>query len=145
MDWQARALSSGKEGGSHRALYYLRQSNECNPQGLQTVYGLAFARDSIGPTQKHFPAVLEMAARELKARGPRKDGGLLSGWAMWLFRGKLLPEVHGSAFEMDAGAARAGHQRSQRDMSYGRCRGVSSRRWISRCIWARGGGWQRGW
>ena len=62
------------------------------------------------PAQKHFQKVLEMeapeelrglaknglremVARELKARGPRKDGGLLSGWARRLFRGKSLEEV----------------------------------------------------
>jgi hypothetical protein len=61
----------------------------------------------IGPAQKHFPGVLEMeahedlrglagnglremAACELKARGPKKDGGLQSGWALRLFRGKSL-------------------------------------------------------
>jgi len=31
----------GKEGDSQRALYYLRCSYECDPQGPQTVYGLA--------------------------------------------------------------------------------------------------------
>jgi len=57
----------------------------------------------IEPAQKHFSAVLEMeapedlrclarnglremAARDLKARGPGKDGGLPSGWAWRLFR-----------------------------------------------------------
>ena len=34
----------GKEKGSLRALYYLRRSNECDPQDPQTVHGLAFAR-----------------------------------------------------------------------------------------------------
>ena len=33
----------GKEGDSLRALYYLRQSLETEPQDPQTVYGLAFA------------------------------------------------------------------------------------------------------
>ena len=85
----------GQEGGSLRALYYLRRSNECDPQDPQTAYRPAFAQDSIEPAQKHFLAgqemgapedlrglarngLREMVARELKARGPRKDGGLLS-------------------------------------------------------------------
>jgi hypothetical protein len=42
----------------------------------------------------------EMAARKLKAGGPRKDGGLLSGWARRLFRGKSLKEVREIAFEI---------------------------------------------
>jgi len=42
----------------------------------------------------------EMAARELKARGPRKDGGLLSGWARRLFRGKSLQEFQEITFEI---------------------------------------------
>lgn len=71
----------------------------------------------IEPAQKHFPAVLEMgapedlrclarnglremAARDLKARGPRMDGGLLSGWERRLFRGKSLHEVQGITFEI---------------------------------------------
>ncbi len=33
----------GKEGGSLRALYYLRRSNECDPQDPQTAYRLGFA------------------------------------------------------------------------------------------------------
>lgn len=114
----------GHEGGSLRAPSYLRQSNECNPQGLQTVYGLAFARDSIGPAQKHSPAVLEMEAPkdlhsltrnglremadlELKARGPRKDGGLLSGWIRRLFSREVAAGSPGDHFrDQDAGAAR---------------------------------------
>jgi len=83
----------GKEGDSLRALYYLRRSFEIDPQDPQTVYGLAFAYMELGdmePAQKHFQAVLEMeapeelrslardglskiAARKLKARGPRMD------------------------------------------------------------------------
>ena len=42
----------------------------------------------------------KIAARELKARGPRKDGGLLSGWAMRLFRGKSLQEIQEITFEI---------------------------------------------
>jgi hypothetical protein len=33
----------GQEGGSLRALRYLRCSNECDPQDPQTAYALAFA------------------------------------------------------------------------------------------------------
>ena len=33
----------GKEGGSHRALDYLRRSNECDPKDPQTAYRLALA------------------------------------------------------------------------------------------------------
>jgi Tfp pilus assembly protein PilF len=33
----------GKEGDSLRALYYLRRSNECDPQDPQTAFVLAFA------------------------------------------------------------------------------------------------------
>ena len=71
----------------------------------------------IEPAQKHFLAWLEMeapvelrglarnglreiAAGELKARGPRKDGGLLSGWARRLFRRKSLQEIREIAFEI---------------------------------------------
>ncbi|OPY49301.1 MAG: hypothetical protein A4E48_02310 [Methanosaeta sp. PtaU1.Bin060] len=42
----------------------------------------------------------EMAARELKARGPGMDGGLLFVWARRLFRGKSLEEVRKIAFEI---------------------------------------------
>lgn len=49
----------------------------------------------------------EMAARRLRARGPRKNGGLLSGWARWLFRGKSLQRDPGDRLrDLDAGAAR---------------------------------------
>ncbi len=34
-----------------------------------------------------------IVVRGLKARGPRMDGSLLSGWAMRLFRGKSLQEI----------------------------------------------------
>ena len=55
-----------------------------------------------------------MAARELKAWGPRKDGGLLSGWARRLFRGRALEEVREIAFEIRMlGQRGAGHQRPQ--------------------------------
>ena len=81
-------VNFGQEGGSLQALYYLRRSNEYDPQDPQTVNGLAFAymelRD-IELAQRQFQAVLkmkapeelrglarnglrEMAARELKAR-----------------------------------------------------------------------------
>ena len=40
----------------------------------------------------------EMAACGLKARGPRRDGGLLSGWARRLFREKSLEEVREITF-----------------------------------------------
>ena len=83
----------GKEGDSLRALHYLRQSFEIDPQDPQTLCGLAFAYMELGdiePAQKHFQKVLTMeaseelcvlardglrriAARELKARGPRMD------------------------------------------------------------------------
>ena len=55
----------GKEGDSLRALYYLRQSLEIDPQDPQTVYGLAFAYmelEDIEQAQKHFQKVLEMEA-----------------------------------------------------------------------------------
>ena len=71
----------------------------------------------IGPAQKHFQKVLgmeapedlrslarnglrEIAVRGLKTMGPRKDGGLLSGWARRLFRGKSLQEVREITFEI---------------------------------------------
>ena len=41
-----------------------------------------------------------MAACELKATGARKDGGLLSGWGLRLFRRKSLEEVQEIAFEI---------------------------------------------
>ena len=43
--WPLKNLGAifGQEGGSLRALYHLRRSNECDPQDPQTVYGLAFA------------------------------------------------------------------------------------------------------
>jgi tetratricopeptide (TPR) repeat protein len=69
----------GKEEGSLRALYYLRRSNECDPQDPQTVYGLAFAYMELGdmePAQKHFQKVLETEApeelRSLARDGPRR-------------------------------------------------------------------------
>jgi tetratricopeptide (TPR) repeat protein len=110
----------GKEGDSLRALYYLRRSNECDPQDPQTVYGLAFAYLELGdmePAQKHFQKVLEMeaseelrglardglrkiAARELKARGPRMDAVFYLLDAQRLFRGKSLPEIQEITFEI---------------------------------------------
>ena len=103
----------GKESDSLRALYYLRRSYEIDPQDPQTVYGMAFACLKLGdiePAQKHFQAVLEMeapeklrglarkrlskiAARELKARGPRMDAVFYLLDALRLFRGKSLQEI----------------------------------------------------
>ena len=105
-----------------RALYYLRRSNECDPQDHPTVHGLAFAYMELGDmklARKHFPAVLEIggtrgpalpgqewAARdgrpaELKARGPRKDGGLLSAWVpCGCFAGGRCRRFRRSAFEI---------------------------------------------
>ena len=110
----------GKEGDSLRALYYLRQSYEIDPQDPQTVYGLAFAYMELGdiePAQKHFQKVLKMeapeelrvlardglrriAARELKARGPRMDAVFYLLDAMRLFRGKSLQEIQEITFEI---------------------------------------------
>ena len=110
----------GKEGDSLRALYYLRQSFEIDPQDPQTVYGLAFAYMELGdiePAQKHFQKVLaleapeelrvlardglrKIAARELKARGPRMDAVFYLLDAMRLFRGKSLPEIQEITFEI---------------------------------------------
>jgi tetratricopeptide (TPR) repeat protein len=84
------------------------------------VYGLAFAYMELGdiePAQKHFQAVLEMeapeelrglarnglskiAARELKARGPRMDAVFYLLDAMRLFRGKSLQEIQEITFEI---------------------------------------------
>jgi len=66
----------GQEGDSLQALYHLRQSNECDPQDLQTVYGLAFAYMELGDieqAQKHFQMVLETAAPE-DLRGLARNG-----------------------------------------------------------------------
>ena len=66
----------GKEGDSLRALYYLRQSFEIDPQDPQTVYSLAFAYMELGDmeqTQKHFQKVLEMKAPE-ELRSLARDG-----------------------------------------------------------------------
>jgi tetratricopeptide (TPR) repeat protein len=110
----------GKEGDSLRALYYLRQSFEIDPQDSQTVYGLVFAYMELGdmePAQKHFQAVLEMeapeelrglardglrkiAARELKVRGPRMDAVFYLLDALRLFRGKSLQEIQEITFEI---------------------------------------------
>jgi tetratricopeptide (TPR) repeat protein len=110
----------GKEGDSLLALYYLRQSFEIDPQDPQTVYGLAFAYVELGDieqAQKHFQKVLAMeapeelrvlardglrriAARELKARGPRMDAVFYLLDAMRLFRGKSLPEIQEITFEI---------------------------------------------
>jgi len=49
----------------------------------------------------------KIAACELKARGPRKEGGILSDWARRLFRGKSLQRDPGDRLrDLDAGAAR---------------------------------------
>jgi len=42
----------------------------------------------------------KIAAQQLNARGPRKDGGLLSSWAMRLLCGKSLPEIREITFEI---------------------------------------------
>jgi len=110
----------GREGDSLKALYYLRQSYQVDPQDPQTVYGLAFAymemRD-IEQAQKHFQEVLEMqapeelrtlardglrkiAARELKARGPRMDAVFYLLDALRLFRGRSLQEIQEITFEI---------------------------------------------
>ena len=93
---------------------------EIDPQDPQTVYGLAFAYMELGdiePAQKHFQKVLEMeapeelrvlardglrkiAARELKARGPRMDAVFYLLDAMRLFRGKSLQEIQEITFEI---------------------------------------------
>ncbi len=74
-----------------QALYYLRRSNEVDPQEMQAPEELrALARNGLS----------KIAARELKARGPRQDGGLLSDWAMRLLSGKPLEEVRVIAFEI---------------------------------------------
>jgi hypothetical protein len=85
----------GQEGDCLRALC---RSFEVDPQDPQTVYGLAFTYMELGDmeqAQKHFQMVLDMpapeelrrlardglreiAVRELKSRGPRMDGSLLS-------------------------------------------------------------------
>ena len=110
----------GKEGDSLRALYYLRRSFEIDPLDPQTVYGLAFAYMELGDmelAQKHFQKVLKMeapeelrvlardglrriAARELKARGPRMDAVFYLLDAMRLFRGKSLQEIQEITFEI---------------------------------------------
>ena len=110
----------GKEGDSLRALYYLRRSFGIDSSEPQTVYGLAFAYMELGdiePTQKHFQKVLEMeapeelrglarnglskiAARELKARGPRMDAFFYLLDALRLFRGKSLQEIQEITFEI---------------------------------------------
>lgn len=59
-----------------KALYYLRQSNECDPLDPQTAYGLAFAYMELGDieqAQKHFQKVLEMEAPE-DLRGLARNG-----------------------------------------------------------------------
>ena len=93
---------------------------EIEPQDPQTVYGLAFPYMELGDieqAQKHFQKVLEMeapeelrglarnglskiAARELKARGPRMDAVFYLLDAMRLFRGKSLQEIQEITFEI---------------------------------------------
>ena len=41
-----------------------------------------------------------IAVHRLKARGPRKDGSLLSGWALRLLCGKSLQEIQEITFEI---------------------------------------------
>ena len=84
------------------------------------MYGLAFAYMVLGDieqAQKHFQKVLEMeapeelrglardglrriAARELKARGPRMDAVFYLLDALRLFRGKSLQEIQEITFEI---------------------------------------------
>jgi tetratricopeptide (TPR) repeat protein len=110
----------GQEGDSLRALYYLRRSFEIDTQDPQTVYGMAFACLELGDieqAQKYFQKVLEMeapeelrsltrdglrkiAARELKARGPRMDAVFYLLDALRLFRGKSLQEIQEITFEI---------------------------------------------
>jgi len=81
----------GQEGDSLQALYHLRQSNECDPQDLQTVYGLAFAYMELGDieqAQEHCQMVLEMEAPEdLRSlarnglRGELQSGELKARWS----------------------------------------------------------------
>jgi len=122
ISWSFKNLGAilGKEGDSLRALYYLRRSLEMDLHDPQTVYGLAFAYMELGdiePAQKHFLTVLEMeapeelrgparkglskiAARELKARGPRMDAVFYLLNALRLFRGKSLQEIQEIALEI---------------------------------------------
>jgi len=99
---------------------YLHQSFEIEPLDPQTVYGLAFAYMEVGdiePAQKRFQEVLEVqspkslrglarnglreiAARELKAKGPRMDAVFYLLDAMRLFRGKSLEEIREITFEI---------------------------------------------
>jgi hypothetical protein len=170
----------GQEGDSLRALYYLRRSNECDPLDLQDCVRPRLRRltGDIGPAQKHFQKVLEMeapeelralardglremAARELKARGPRKDGGLLSGWAWRLFRGRPQEEVREIAFEIGKlGQYGLDINDSQETHVLRALQGGPSRRWsccascalasrgsglgwISEWTWEKSGSWRR--
>jgi hypothetical protein len=95
-------------------------SHEIDPKDPQTVYGLAFAYMKLGDielAQKHFQEVLEMeepeelqrlakdrlreiAARGLKAKGPRMDAVFYLLGAMRLFQGKSLEEIKEITFEI---------------------------------------------
>jgi hypothetical protein len=101
-------------------LYYLRRSFEIDPQGPQTVYGPAFTyieagRDGAGPEafqrcrRMEAPEDLrglarnglpEIAAMELKAKGPRMDAVFYLLDAMRLFRGLSLQETKELTFEI---------------------------------------------
>jgi hypothetical protein len=77
-----------------------------------------------------------MAACYLKARGPRKDGGLLSGWAMRLFRRRSLEEVREIAFEIEMRGQHGRDINDPRETHVPRAarRGGRSRRWSLVCI-----------
>lgn len=110
----------GKEGDSLWALYYLRRSYQIDPKDPQTVYGLAYACLKLGDAeqaQRHFQEVLDMrapeglqrlardglrdiAARKLKARGPRLDAVFYLLDAMKLFRGRSMDQVREITFEI---------------------------------------------
>ena len=57
IPWPSRTWGAifGKEGDSPKALYYLRQSNECDPQDPQTMYCLAFAYMELGDIEQAQP------------------------------------------------------------------------------------------
>jgi hypothetical protein len=101
----------------------------------------------IGPAQKHFPAVLEMgthedlrglardgrreiAACELKARGPRKDGGLCPAGHNGCFAGgrwaRYERSPSRSVFRENTGWISTTPRRAT---SRGCCRGGPYRRW----------------
>ena len=114
-----------------RALYYLRRSNECDPQDHPTVHGLAFAYMELGDmklAQKHFPAVLEIggtrgaaqsgqewAARDCRPRtqgqGATHGCGLLSARCHAAVSREVAAGDSGDHFrDRYAGQVRAGYQ-----------------------------------